>query len=166
MTEKRKFLLKAKDILDMPEVEGRHSMNPKAELHGRSLSEAVGLERLGVHVIRVPGGKEANEYHAHRFEEEFFYVLAGRGIVTIDGEEHEIGPGDFMGFPTPSVAHGLYNPHREDLVYIVGGERREFEIGELVRHDTLVIKERDVWHVVKRESIFTRPARGRGAKDD
>ena len=27
-----------------------------------------------------------------------------------------------MGFPTPSEAHHLRNPHDEDLVYLVGGE--------------------------------------------
>ena len=32
------------------------------------------------------------------------------------------GAGDFMGFPTPSVAHHLINPYDEDLVYLMGGE--------------------------------------------
>lgn len=27
-----------------------------------------------------------------------------------------------MGFPAPSDAHSLHNPHAEDLVYLMGGE--------------------------------------------
>ena len=38
-----------------------------------------------------------------------------------------------MGFPTPSVAHHLKNPFDEDLVYIMGGERREVDIADFPR---------------------------------
>jgi uncharacterized cupin superfamily protein len=44
-----------------------------------------------------------------------------------------VGPGDFMGFPTPSIAHHLRNPFQEDLVYISGGERREMEVADFPR---------------------------------
>jgi hypothetical protein len=32
-----------------------------------------------------------------------------------------VGPGDFLGFPTPSVAHHLRNPFTEDFVYPPAG---------------------------------------------
>ncbi len=57
--------------------------------------------------IRLPPGRESYVYHTHEAEEEWLYILSGRGITEIDGAEHEVGPGDFMGFPTPSVAHHL-----------------------------------------------------------
>jgi uncharacterized cupin superfamily protein len=38
-----------------------------------------------------------------------------------------------MGFPTPSVAHHLRNPHDEDLVYLVGGENLDVEIADFPR---------------------------------
>jgi len=63
-------------------------------------------------------------------EEEWIYVLSGRGIAEIDGREHEVGPGDFMGFPTPSVAHHMRNPFDDELVYLMGGENREFEVAD------------------------------------
>jgi len=53
--------------------------------------------------------------HSHQHEEEWLYILSGRGIAEIDGEELEVGPGDFMAFPTPSVAHHLTNPFDEKL---------------------------------------------------
>jgi uncharacterized cupin superfamily protein len=80
-----------------------------------------------VNFIRVPAGKESFVYHSHRFEEEWMYVLAGSGIAFIDGQEFAISAGDFLGFPAPSVAHLLRNTGSEDLVYLAGGENREFE---------------------------------------
>jgi len=111
-----------------------HPLNPRSEVHMRSLGDAVGLERLGIHIVRIPPGKESFVYHMHYTEEEFIYVLSGRGIAEIGDEEHEVGPGDFMGFPTPSIAHHLKNPFTEDLVYISGGERRISEIADFPRN--------------------------------
>ena len=56
--------------------------------------------------------------------------LCGYFMAEIDGQDHEVGPGDFMGFPTPSVAHHLRNPFDEALVYLMGGESREFEVAD------------------------------------
>jgi uncharacterized cupin superfamily protein len=47
----------------------------------------------------MPPGKESFVYHSHHREEEWIYVLSGRGVAEIDGEEFEVGAGDFMGFP-------------------------------------------------------------------
>jgi uncharacterized cupin superfamily protein len=71
--------------------------------------------------------------HSHEREEEWIYVLSGRGVAEIDGEEHEVGPGDFMGFPTPAAAHHLRNPFDEDLVYLVGGETVDVEVADFPR---------------------------------
>lgn len=113
-----------------PEQRGAHPLNPESEMHGVPLSDATGMSRIGVHVIRLRPGKESCVYHTHFGQEEFFYILSGRGKAEIDGCEHEVGPGDFMGFPTPSVAHHLWNPFDEELVYLVGGERAELEIAD------------------------------------
>ena len=99
----------------------------------RSLGDAAGLQRLGFHLLRVPPGKESFVYHSHYTEEEFIYILEGRGIAEIGDEEFEVGPGDFLGFPTPSVGHHLKNPFAEELVYLSGGERNRSEIADFPR---------------------------------
>jgi uncharacterized cupin superfamily protein len=99
-------------------------------MYGVLLSDAVGLQRVGVFVIRVPPGKESFIYHKHTCEEEFLFILSGSGVAEIDGAEYEVGVGDFMGFPTPSVGHHLRNPFEEDLIYLVAGERKEVEFAE------------------------------------
>lgn len=126
-------LVRAADRSALPESAFSHPLNAKSEVHMRSLSDATGLQRLGVHVMRVPPGKESFAYHAHHTEEEFIYVLEGRGIAEIGDKEFEVGPGDFFGFPTPSVGHHLRNPFEQDLVYISGGERNAAEIADFPR---------------------------------
>jgi uncharacterized cupin superfamily protein len=57
----------------------------------------------------------------------------------------EVGPGDFMGFPTPSVAHHLVNPYDEDLVYLMGGEHSGLDISIFPRiGKRIVFTERDI----------------------
>lgn len=63
-----------------------------------SLSERAGMKRLGIHVARLPPGRESFVYHSHQLEEEWLFVLEGRGRVEIDGVMHELQPGDFVGF--------------------------------------------------------------------
>ena len=58
------------------------------------------------------------------------YVLSGKAVARIDGVEHEVGPGDFLGFPTPSVAHHVKNPFAEELMYLTGGENRDVEVAD------------------------------------
>lgn len=126
-------LIRAADRIRAPEESYSHPLNPRSEVHGFSLSDAAGLSRVGVHLVRIPPGKESFVFHAHYGEEEFVYILSGRGIAEIGDEEHEVGPGDFMGFSTPSVGHHLRNPFTEDLVYLLGGERRAMEVADLPR---------------------------------
>ena len=109
---------------------GRHAhpWNPRSEMIGVQLGRLAGLERTGISLARIPPGKESFVYHSHEREEEWLYILSGAGTAEIDGGDHEIGPGDFMGFPTPSVAHHLRNTGSEDLVYLMGGEHRDADV--------------------------------------
>jgi uncharacterized cupin superfamily protein len=126
-------LFRAADHAKVPEASQSHPLNPNSLVRGVSLSEQVGLERLGIHLLRIAPGKESFIFHTHHTEEEFLYILSGRGIAEIGDERFEVGPGDFMGFPTPSVGHHLRNPFEEELVYISGGERRQVEVADFPR---------------------------------
>lgn len=106
----------------------RHPWNPQSDVFLKPLSALAGLGRTVVTLARVPPGKESFVYHAHERDEEWVYILAGTGKARIDGETHPVGPGDFMGFATPSVAHHLVNDGTEDLVYLMGGERSGLDV--------------------------------------
>jgi uncharacterized cupin superfamily protein len=129
---RKTFVVRAVDRTAANEESQSHPLNPNSKIVGHYLSDVVGLQRLGVHLIRVPPGKESFVYHRHFGEEEFLFILSGRGIAEIDDQEQEVGPGDFLGFPT-GVAHHLRNPFAEELVYLSGGERHPNEICEFPR---------------------------------
>jgi uncharacterized cupin superfamily protein len=139
-------------VLDASEIRQReqsfsHPWNPKSQLIGVQLSRALGLKRAAVSIARMPPGKESFVYHSHHHEEEWLYILSGRGVAEIDGEEVEVGPGDFMGFPTPSVPHHLKNPFDQELVYLMGGENREFEVADFPRLGKRMIKNGEKFEV-------------------
>lgn len=123
------YLLRATEAKEH-EQSFSHPWNPNSEIIGAQLGRMVGLKRTGVSLARLPAGKESFAYHSHRTEEEWIYILSGRGTARIDDVNYEVGPGDFMGFPTPSVAHHLSNTSTEELVYLMGGEHHEVEIAE------------------------------------
>jgi uncharacterized cupin superfamily protein len=133
-------LVRASDLDAAPEQTFSHPLNPNSALRGRSLGDAAGLRRTGVNLLRVAPGKESFVYHAHHHEEEWIYILAGRGVAEVGDESHEVGPGDFLGFPTPSVGHHLRNPFAEELVYLSGGERHPLEIADFPRHGKRMVR--------------------------
>ncbi|MEO1020846.1 MAG: cupin domain-containing protein, partial [Pseudomonadota bacterium] len=121
--------ISADQIEAVPETHICHPFNENSDAFVRPLSFAAGLKRLRISITRIPPGKESFIYHAHARDEEFLYILEGRGRAEIGDEVVEVGPGDFMGFPTPSVAHHLINPYDKDLVYLMGGEHSGFDVG-------------------------------------
>lgn len=133
-------LVRAADLATQPEETFSHPLNPNSEVHGHSLGDPTGMTRVGVHRIRVPPGKESFVYHAHHGEEEFLYILSGRGIAEIGEQQVEVGPGDFLGFPAPSVGHHLRNPFDTDLIYLSGGERHDMEIADYPRHGKRLVR--------------------------
>ena len=60
-------------------------------------------------------------YHLQR-EDEIYYVLSGRGVMTIDGKEFEVGPGDAV-LTRPGSSHGLKQIGRDDLVILINYEQ-------------------------------------------
>ncbi len=120
-----------------------HPWNPQSLVRAMQLSRSAGLKRAAVNLLTVPAGRESYAYHAHRFEEEWLYILAGRGVARIDGHEYEVGPGDFIGFPTPSAPHQMRNPGPADLVYLAGGENLPFEIADFPELQKRIVRSGD-----------------------
>lgn len=135
MTEQARHppLLRAAEIQAIPEEARAHALDPASVRHTRSLGDAVGLATIGVHLVRLRSGKTSSVYHFHHHDEEWIYILSGRGMAEIGDEKSEVGPGDFMGFVAGSLPHSLTNPNPEDLVYLVGGNRLPFDVCDYPR---------------------------------
>ena len=104
-------------------------------------------------IARVPSGKESFIYHAHHNEEEWIYILSGRGVAEIDDMEYEVEPGDFMGFGIPQSPHHLRNPFKEELVYLMGGEKVRFDVGVFPRLGKRAIRDGEEAHIVDESSL-------------
>ena len=136
---------KAAGILRSADIEAAaesfsHPWNPDSEIRGTRMSGLAGLSRTGVSRAEIPPGKESFVYHSHYCEEEWIYILSGEALALIDGKEHRLGAGDFIGFPTPSVAHHLRNTGSEPLVYLMGGECKDLEVADFPDLDRRMIR--------------------------
>lgn len=108
----------------------RHPWNERSDITMNELARRTGMSRAIVKHAVIPPGKESFVYHAHLTDEEWVYVLEGVGVAEIDGADYEIGPGDFLGFAAPSVAHHLRNEGGAPLVLLMGGEAPAIEIAD------------------------------------
>ncbi len=126
-------LLTASQISSLAETTNIHQFNENAIRHTRSLGDLLGLTQIGVHLVRLQPGFESTQFHFHHNDEEFLYILSGRGIAEIGDQEHEIGEGDFMAFAQKSAPHMLRNPYADDLVYLMGGSRNDIDICDYPR---------------------------------
>ena len=61
-------------------------------------------------------------YHEQK-EDEIYYVLSGRGMMTVDGKSFEVGPGTAV-LTRPGSSHGLKQTGAEDLVILLNYEQK------------------------------------------
>lgn len=115
------FILAASDV---PEKDGTYPDSDERLSFGRAIGRAAGLERIGLHVERVPPGRRTSYPHAESDEEEFVYVLEGEIDAWVDGHLHRMTKGDFAAFPAGTgICHTFLNDGDHDAVLLVGGER-------------------------------------------
>jgi uncharacterized cupin superfamily protein len=156
-TKRTRFpLLTAAAIAKMPEIRRVHVLNKRAIRHGRSLGDAVGMRDMGIHLVRVAPGDLSTEYHTHYCDEEFVYILAGRGIAEIGGRKVKVGAGDFMDFTAKALPHGMSNPYKQELVYLMGGTRKAVDISEYPRSRKRAYKFDGRRHIVKFKDVKER----------
>jgi uncharacterized cupin superfamily protein len=133
------IVLTAAEIVAQPGV-FRHPYNPKSELFGAQLSRLAGLTRAAVSLGRIQPGKESFVLHAHHYEEEWLYILEGAAVLVSGETEHRVGPGDFIAFGTPSLPHHLRNEGPGELVYLMGGENRDFDVVDFPGQGKVAVK--------------------------
>ena len=120
----------AERIAALPERPHVHQFNANAVRHTRSLGDLAGLTEMGLHLVRVEPGRDSTEHHYHGQDEEFLFVLSGRGEAAIGETTIKVGPGDFLGFPKGAPAHSMHVPAEagEPLVYLMGGTRSPIDV--------------------------------------
>ncbi|MEW5756277.1 MAG: cupin domain-containing protein [Pseudomonadota bacterium] len=149
----RNLLLTATDIERMPGEHKVHFLNPNAVRINKSLSDAVGLSQLGVHMIYVEPGRDTTEFHIHHYEEECVYVISGHGTAIIGTDRYPIGPGDFLGLPRNTVAHNIVNDGDETLVCLVMGQRLAQDVTDYPNQGKRLYRNSGQWNLVDHDAI-------------
>jgi uncharacterized cupin superfamily protein len=93
----------------------------------RALSDAGGLKQMGVKIREIDPGLAGTHLHFHDVEEEWAYVLSGRGRVKIGPQSLPVRAGHYAAFPPGPRPHHFVAEGDEPLVILEGGERRPDE---------------------------------------
>lgn len=80
--------------------------------------------------IEVKPGKRLS-YQKHARRAEHWFVVAGTALMTLDGREIRLGPGEAIDIAT-GAAHRMENPGTEPLVFI------EVQRGDYLGEDDIV----------------------------
>ncbi len=116
------------NIRDLPgEKRPRYTATPGVAAIVRLPSAATGLTRMGVSVRSVEPGFAGTNRHFHSVEEEWSYVLTGRGTLRIGPLRIEVRAGHFAAFPPGPRPHHFIAEGDLPLVFLEGGERRPAE---------------------------------------
>ncbi|MGA7777201.1 MAG: cupin domain-containing protein [Paraburkholderia sp.] len=90
---------------------------------GAPLAQKLGLQRIGIHHLRLPPGRRSSYPHAESAEEEFVFVIEGTPDVWIDGHLYRLAPGDSVSFPAGTgICHTFMNNTDQEVRMMVIGE--------------------------------------------
>lgn len=64
----------------------------------------------------LPPGKRTQP-HYHPRAEEIYYILSGTGVMTLSGQDRDVGPGDAIAIP-PGAHHTIFNSGEGELVFL------------------------------------------------
>jgi uncharacterized cupin superfamily protein len=104
----------------MPCKDLAHSHNGSGAIHWLGVLDGNDPGGRRVHFIHddvlAPGTSIG--VHTHTRDQEYYYVVSGTGVMTLDGKEHDVAAGDIT-IVFPGGTHGLANRSDKDLRIIV-----------------------------------------------
>ncbi len=95
-------------------------------------SAAIGARQLGYNLTELPPGKSQCPFHAHRAEEEMFFILEGEGELRFGDRRYPIRRHDVIACPTggAETAHQIINTGSTTLRYLAVSNLADVEICE------------------------------------
>jgi len=113
----------------------------KVESVLRPVSDLAGLTQMGVKVRETPPGRAGTLLHFHDTEEEWAFLLSGRGRLELAPLSIPVRAGHFVAFPPTPSPHHFVSEGDEPLVLLEGGERRPAE--DACTYPELGVRSRD-----------------------
>lgn len=109
------------------------------------IGDAIGCEKIYVNIDYVKPGAESVKYHSHSKQEEFFFIINGKGMIRIDGEEILIKTGDVISKPAgKDIAHQFINNSSEILQILDVGTREKDDIVTYPDENIIFIKNKNL----------------------
>lgn len=107
------------NVVSSEEVERVEYGKGSFQVAARRLGAAAGSRALGCALLELEAGKTAYPFHFHGALEEAIYILEGRGLLRLGGDEVPVQAGDYVAMPAgPEYAHALRNPGEGVLCYL------------------------------------------------
>jgi tetratricopeptide (TPR) repeat protein len=91
----------------------------------RPVRRRFGIRAFGVNAYspREAGAQVIEEHTEGTYgHEEIYFVLRGRARFTVGGDEHELGPGQFVFVRDPSLRRGAVGLDADTVVLALGGK--------------------------------------------
>lgn len=75
-----------------------------------------GSARMAITMVEGDPGSE-QPMHSHPEAEQVYVIVAGTGVMRVDDEEQEVGPGTLVFIP-PGASHAIRNTGSTSLTYV------------------------------------------------
>ena len=119
--------LRKLNLNDLPWIE--FSQGEKVASAFRDAGRAVGSNRVGLRIQRIPPGKQASRLHRHLFQEELFLVISGTGFLRHGDEHIRLVAGDCVSYHAgDETPHTVVNDGSEPLEVFSFGDRFSHEV--------------------------------------
>jgi len=92
----------------------------------RLASSASSESGMSLFEIIVPPFSAGAPPHSHMYEDEFFYVRAGRPTFLANGVRKKVEPGGFVLLPR-NGAHAFWNDQKEEVILLAGTSNGKFD---------------------------------------
>lgn len=115
----------------------------KSKLKTILIGDAIGCEKIYVNIDYVKPGAQSVKYHSHSKQEEFYFIMSGKGILRIDDKEILIKTGDVISVPAgKDNGHQFINNSSEILQILDIGTREKDDIITYPDEDVFLIKDK------------------------
>ena len=104
-------------IVDAASLTAARGPHPAASPYDKGVGAALGIRAFGAYQVELPAGAETVRHdHGDDGAEDMYAVIRGNGVVIVDGEEIDVGPGRFVAVSPQSLRH--VRAGSEGLVFI------------------------------------------------
>lgn len=119
----------------------------------RKLGDHFGLTNFGVNLTTLEPGSASALRHSHRTQDEFVYILEGRGTLALGDERLAISAGQCVGFKAGTgVPHHILNDSGSPLVCLEVGDRTPGDRVEYPDADLAIEMDADGnWKVMRKD---------------